>query len=193
MREEFRLGKHRGKWVAVTGRGRNKYRSSLGIEAKPHLRADAQREVHRLNALKGRPKADGTVASIFAAYVADREHDKVPSVFRMKQAWKPLGPHFGHLTPDMIDKRVCAAYIANRRKLGVSNGGIKTELDYLSTALGFCKREKLYSGDRPEIARPPAGRPRERWPGSTIRAPFRRWPPVCTTTIRRCSFERCNL
>jgi integrase len=163
MQEQFRLGKHRGAYVAVKGRGRNKQRRSLGIKAKPNLREDARRQVHALNALGGRPKVDGTVGSVYAAYVADREHDQIPSVHRMKSAWKPLEPHFGHLTPDMIDKRVCTTYIAQRRKKGVSNGGIKTELDYLSTALGFGKREKLYVGDRPAIERPPAGRPRERY------------------------------
>lgn len=163
MREEFRLGKHRGAFVAVKGRGRNKQRRSLGIKAKPHLRGDAQREVHQLNAIGGRPKNDGTVSSIYAAYIADREHDKIPSVFRIKQAWKPLEPYFAHLTPDMIDKKLCTQYIAQRKKHGVSNGGIKTELDYLSTAMGFGKREKLYAGDKPEITRPPAGRPRERY------------------------------
>lgn len=81
----------------------------------------------------------------------------------MKQAWKPLEPHFGHLQPDQIDKDVCRKYIAKRKALGVSNGGIKTELDYLSTALRFGKKQKLYSGERPDITRPPAGRPRERW------------------------------
>lgn len=165
MREEFRLGKHRGKFVAVRGRGLNKQRSSLGIEARPHLKADAQLEVRKLNALRVQAgvRKDGTLTSIFAAYVADRELDKVPSVFRMRQAWKPLAPHFGHLTPDLIDKDTCRKYIAQRRALGVSNGGIKTELDYLSTALRFGKSAKLYAGDRPDIMRPPAGRPRERW------------------------------
>jgi integrase len=163
MREEFRLGKHRGKFVAVRGHGAKKQRSSLGLEARPHRKAQAQLEVHKLNALQGRPANDGTVASIYAAYIADRAHDGVPSVFRIRQAWKPLEPHFGHLTPDLVDKKICMAYTKLRRSLGVSNGGIKTELDYLSTAMGFGKREKLYTGDRPEITRPPAGRPRERW------------------------------
>lgn len=165
MREEFRLGRHRGKFVAVRGKGRRKQRSSLGIEARPHFKAEAQRQVRELNLRQGQALAgpNGTVASIWAAYIADREYDQVPSVFRMKQAWKPLEPHFAHLTPDLIDKAICRAYIAKRRALGVSNGGIKTELDYLSTALRFGKAQKLYPGERPDIMRPPAARPRERF------------------------------
>lgn len=163
MREEFRLGKHRGKYVAVRGHGRNKRKHSLGIEARPHRKADAQREVHKLNALNGRPANDGTVASVFAAYIADREHDKVASVWRIRQAWKPLEPHFGHMTPDMIDKALCRKYIDRRRSLDVSNGGIKVELDYLSAALRFGRAEKLYPGSAPEILRPPRARPSEKW------------------------------
>ncbi len=165
MREEFRLGKHRGKYVAVRGHGKDKQRSSLGLEARPHLKQEAQRQIRELNVLRGRAgngKA-ATVAVVFDAYVEDREQDGVPSVFRMRQAWKPLGPHFGHMTPDQIDRETCRRYIKLRKDLGVSNGGIKTELDYLSTALRFGKSVKLYAGDAPQIIRPPAGRPRERW------------------------------
>lgn len=163
MSQKFRLGKHRGEYVAVVGHGRAKRRRRLGLAARPNFKAEAQKQVHKLNALDTRPETDGAVASIFAAYVADREHDGVPSVFRMRQAWKPLAPHFGHLTPDMINKKVCTDYIRARRSKGVTNGGIKTELDYLSSALGFGKRENLFAGDRPAITRPPAGRPRDRW------------------------------
>jgi len=165
MREEFRLGRHRGKFVAVRGRGKNKQRSSLGLEARPHRKAEAQREIRELNLRQGRAQLgpDVTVADVWKAYIADREYDQIPSVFRMKQAWKPLEPHFGHLAPDQIDKAICRAYLKLRRDKGVSNGGIKTELDYLSTALRFGKTQKMYPGERPEITRPPAGRPRERW------------------------------
>ncbi len=81
----------------------------------------------------------------------------------MREAWKPLAPHFGHMTIEQVTKAVCVGYITKRRLLGVSNGGIRTELDYLSTALRFGKRSKLYVGDTPAIERPPQARPRERW------------------------------
>ncbi len=102
------------------------------------------------------------MGNIFAAYIADRREDG-KDVSRMESAWKPLKPQFGHLAPDQIDKPLCRAYIKLRRGLGVTNGGIKTEMDYLSTALRFGRAAKLYTGDIPEIHRPPAGRPREKW------------------------------
>jgi integrase len=102
------------------------------------------------------------MAAIFDLYVKDR--DVVgKDARRMREAWKPMAPHFGHLMPDQIDDRVCRAYAKHRRGHGVSNGGIRSELIYLSAALGFGKKKKLYAGDRPEVERPPAARPRERW------------------------------
>jgi integrase len=71
--------------------------------------------------------------------------------------------HFGHLRPDQFDRQTWRDYIARRRGLGVSNGGIRSELVYLSAALGFGKKTKLYAGDKPEVILPPAGRPRDRW------------------------------
>jgi integrase len=161
----YRLGRNRGVWCAVHGRGRNKARISLGIEDTARNRPDALREVAKLNSglIEARRKGDTTVAAIFEAYAKDREADGIAAAPRIRQAWKALGPHWGHLTPDLITKATSRAYVKLRRDHGVSNGGIKTEMDYLSTALKFGKAEKLYTGDKPEIHRPPAGRPRERW------------------------------
>jgi integrase len=102
------------------------------------------------------------MASIYDLYVKDREAVG-KDARRMREAWKPMASHFGHLMPDQIEDTTCRAYARHRRGHGVSNGGIRSELVYLSAALGFGKRKKLYSGDRPEIERPPAARPRERW------------------------------
>jgi len=103
------------------------------------------------------------MADVYNLYVEDRERDGVPSVSRMRSAWKPLSGHFGHLPPASIDKAVCQTYVRKRRRQGVSDGGIRTELDYLSTALRFGARSKVYSGGAPAIERPPQPRPRTRW------------------------------
>lgn len=102
------------------------------------------------------------MAAIYELYVDDRRQDGIDTK-RMLQAWKPLASHFGHIGIDAIDKQACQAYIAKRRRLGVSDGGIRTELDYLSTAMRFGARSKLYEGAPPVIERPPQPRPRERW------------------------------
>jgi integrase len=161
----YRLGRHRGKWVAIYGHGKTKRRLTLGATGGKAGKADAEREVRELNlkAARGEIGDDLTVAGIWALYIQDREHDRVPSVWRMRQAWKPLEPHFGHMGVDQVDKAACRDYIAKRRRLGVSDGGIRVELDYLSTALRFGARHKLYAGLPPDIHRPPQARPRERW------------------------------
>jgi len=72
-----------------------------------------------------------TVARIVEAYLQDRS-DKA-SIAKMKDAWKALKPHFGHLRPDQVSRDTCRAY-AKRRK-GRSNGTIIKELGTLHAAL----------------------------------------------------------
>ncbi len=161
MQDLYRLGRHRRRWVAITGRGAAKRRRALAADSK----SEALRQIRELNqrASHAALGKSTTVETIFALYVEDRERDGVPSVKRMREAWKPLSSHFGHLEPASIDKEVCQGFIKRRRRLGVSDGGIRTELDYLSTALRFGARTKLYTGGAPAIERPPQPRPRERW------------------------------
>lgn len=77
----------------------------------------------------------------------------------MEQSWLPLKPHFGALRADQITKDDVRSYTQRRRGLGVSNGGIRTELAYLNAALVFHLGEK----SAPKIHLPPQGRPRERY------------------------------
>jgi len=161
----YRRGRHRGVWCVVWGHGRNKQRHALGIKATALNRPDADREVARWNSGLAEAQRNGSavaVAGIYDLYVKDREAVG-KDVQRMRDAWKPMAPHFGHLMPDQIEDQTCRDYAKHRRGHGVSNGGIRSELIYLSAALGFGKKKKLYAGDRPEIERPPAARPRERW------------------------------
>jgi integrase len=179
-RQTYRLGEHRGVWCAVIGHGRNKQRHSLGLAtpkgARKNGRAgkrlkvaskdEALRELRSFNTAVSTASIQGTatVAEIFDAYVKDREAEgKASAVRRAKEAWRQMGTQFGHLRPDQFDRQTWRDYIARRRGLGVSNGGIRSELVYLSAALGFGKATKLYACDKPEVILPPAGRPRDRW------------------------------
>lgn len=161
MPDSFRVGRHRGRWVAISGHGAGKRRRALAADSK----AEALRQIRELNqrAAHAERGSTTTVETVFSLYVEDRERDGVPSVKRMREAWKPLSSHFAHLQAASVDKAACQAYIKRRRRLGVSDGGIRTELDYLSTALRFGMRAKLYTGGAPAIERPPQPRPRDRW------------------------------
>ena len=161
MPDSYRIGRHRERWVAIVGHGARKRRRALAANSK----GEAQRQIRELNqrAAHADLGSSTTVATIYELYVQDRERDNIPSVKRMREAWKPLSPVFGHLLPGLVDKATCQTYIKRRRRLGLSDGGIRTELDYLSTALRFGARTKLYTGGAPQIDRPPQPRPRERW------------------------------
>ena len=160
MDELYRVGRYRGGFAAVVGHGRTRRRITLVARSQ----SEAANQVHDLNLQKERKKLGNnrTVDGLFQFYLADREADGIPSVWRMKQAWKPLEPHFGHLSADQITKKVCQDYIAMRHRQGVSDGGIRTELTYLSVALRMARKRKLIT-EVPEIQRPPQPRPRDRW------------------------------
>jgi integrase len=180
--EVHRLGEHRGVWCAVKGHGKNKQRHSLGLATpkgarkngrggkelrlRVATRDEALRELRSYNTAVSTAgiQGDKTVAHIFDAYIADRlAEGKDSAVRRAREAWVQMGAHFGHLRPDQFDRQTWRDYIARRRGLGVSNGGIRSELVYLSAALGFGLATKLYAGNKPEVILPPAGRPRDRW------------------------------
>jgi hypothetical protein len=59
---------------------------------------------------------------------------------RARWAWKRLEGHFGALRPDQIDRPCCRKYTATRRKDGVGNGTIWSELTFLRAALRWKDR-----------------------------------------------------
>lgn len=124
----MRLKLYRGKWAAVWSdeAGRTQRRSLRTAD-----RGVAQR---RLADLERQPVTNGTVADAFAAYCADLE-ERGKSAERARNAWKRLEYKFGALRPDQVTKLVCRQYVRDRRKAGVSDGTIRTELGRLSTAL----------------------------------------------------------
>lgn len=151
----WRLVRHRGVWSAASGSGASRKRRSLGTED----RAAAERALKDLNELERRRTLPDkmTVGAAFALYAADRKRDG-KDIRRIEQAWKPLSVHFETMPPETVSKADCQRYIKARRAVGVSDGGIRTELAYLSAAL-----KHLLGKRAPPIQRTPAGRPRERY------------------------------
>lgn len=93
--------------------------------------------------------------------MADRAADG-KNTARMGQAWKPLAPVFSELRAEKLTKADFTRYTEHRRALGVSDGGIRTELAYLAAALRFGVDHE-HTARAPRVFRPPPGRPRERW------------------------------
>ncbi len=119
----MRLKLYRGVWHAVWRHEGQTRRSSLRTKD----RALAERLI--ADHAKAAKRPSGGVASIYAAYLADRGTD------RARGAWKRLEPSFGALAPDQIDRQSCRAYVAARRAAGVGDGTIWTELTYLRAGL----------------------------------------------------------
>lgn len=100
------------------------------------------------------PKGD-TVADIVKAYLADKA-DKPSYETGMLGSWKALQPHFGHLRPDQITRKVSKEYWV--RRAGKSNGTIIKDLTVLRAAL------KWHDKNTPAvIVTPSQPAPRERF------------------------------
>lgn len=69
------------------------------------------------------------------AYRAELEHRSPNANVRAGNAWAHLSTVFGHLRPDQIDRPLCRAYAARRRRQGAAEGTILKELSILRTAL----------------------------------------------------------
>jgi integrase len=114
---------YRGHWYAVWREGGQTKRRALRTEdrdAATRALADFQLRLS---------EPSETVAAIYAAYLADKGTE------RAVWAWKRLQPAFAGLRPDQITKLTCRSYVAARRRAGVGDGTIHTELTFLRSAL----------------------------------------------------------
>ena len=119
----MRLKLYRGWWYAVwreEGQTKRRALRTQDRDAANRALADYQRRL---------ATPTGTVDSIYAAYLADKGTE------RATWAWKRLEPAFGSLRPDQVTRPTCRAYIAARRRDGVGDGTIRTELTFLRAAL----------------------------------------------------------
>jgi integrase len=99
---------------------------------------------------------------IWQFYLADREAAGKVGLPRMRDVWKAMEPVFGQVTPlDLMDGSRVRAYIEARRRAGVGDGTIHTELGYLRAALHLAKRRGVITA-LPDISLPPKPRPRTR-------------------------------
>jgi integrase len=93
-----------------------------------------------------------TTADLWAAYLADRQGRAVLAT--MAHTAKHLLPHFGALSPDEIHPATCRAYVAARRRAGIADTTINTELGHLATVLNWAAKARIIPA-APHIERPP--------------------------------------
>ncbi len=97
-----------------------------------------------------------TVADIMAEYLADKDRTAT-SPARLRDAWKPLAPAFGHLRPEHITRQLTRDYADQRRREGRQDGTIRKELGTLRAAL------RWYDKKTPAVVEvPPMPPPRDR-------------------------------
>lgn len=138
----YSLARVNSRWHAVwyDAAGHRK-RRSLGTDDRALAQARLGEFVRHLS-FSREAKAPLTVAAIFAAYLEDRAAEAKVAVPRMKDAWKRLEPCFGSLPPHHVNKDLCRAFMAGRRKQGAGDGTIHVELGYLRAALRFARKSE---------------------------------------------------
>jgi integrase len=87
---------------------------------------------------------------IITAYHADREANAIPSLSRMKDAWKAMRGFWEDVRPEAIDEEMAKTYSKQRRAAPAT---VRYELSHLAVALRRAERKKII--DRtPTIWRP---------------------------------------
>jgi integrase len=153
---EIRIGRLKGRFVVTWDDGGARRRHRLDAATLKEAEAEAvdvwRRETSR--------PAGETVATIWAAYRADRQGRRIAEA--MRYDWIRVGPHFGALRPDQITAETCRAYTAGRRAGGMKDGTIWTELGRLRIALRWAAKTGRIER-APDIERPAAPPPVDRY------------------------------
>ena len=126
--------------------GKRLHRYRLNAKTAREAEQEAPGVVHELT----KPR-DSTIATLWAAYIA--EHEGRAIVANMPFTWKALAPRFGTMPADAITPADCRAHIAARRRQGIKDGTIATELGRLRMVLHWAQKQRLITY-APAIVRP---------------------------------------
>lgn len=132
-----------------------------GIRRRYRLGTTDQKEAYRLAASRyaelTRPKGT-TIADLWKAYTIDREGRAV--LVTMQYSWKALEARFGRMEGESVTVLDCRAHTAERRKAGIQDGTIHTELGHLRTVLVWSEKNGLIKR-APHVERPAKPDPKE--------------------------------
>lgn len=160
MPDGYRLGKHRDKFSLVyndpervcASNKSGRVRVALGTNDRGEAEARARDWWRKKHAAP-----TDRVADLWEAYVRDRLQS-VARKDRFESTWRPLATQFGHRLGTAINRDDCRAYYKLRKREGMSDSTIKTELEFLRACLRF-----KYGKTAPPLWLPPASAPRERF------------------------------
>lgn len=154
---DIRIGRLRGGlcvyWTGPDGR-------RVRHQLVARTRKAAEAEALDLYRAKAAPPPDCTVAELWQAYRAERAGRPIATT--MDYSGRAILPHFGALRPDQITTADCRAYAAARRKAGIRDGTIWTDLGHLRSALNWAEKTGLIAR-APYIERPAKPAPKERY------------------------------
>jgi integrase len=119
---------------------------------------------HYLNELSRPQLKVISVASILERYLQNRRSRNIPGFARLEWAHKPLVRLIGDKPPASITEALCRGYSDRRRKEGVANSTVRTELQALRAALRWAKEPEIgLIGEVPKITMPERPDARVRW------------------------------
>jgi len=155
MPSQYRITRLRGGFaITFTGADGKRDRYSLGT-------TDPREAEHRAPALYSeltRPKGT-TVGAIWQGYTDAMKGRAV--VETMRHTFKAVGPRFGPVEAALVTEADCVAHTEARRKAGIKDGTIHTELGHVRMVLLWAEKKGLI--DRaPHIPRPSKPAPAER-------------------------------
>lgn len=151
---EWRITRLRGKFALTFDRDGKRHRYSLGTDDPRQAYLIAPAIYAEVTRPSGR-----TVEDLWSAYTLDKEGRAVLAT--MRYTWKALKERFGTRNGEGITKNDCKAHIDDRRRNGISDGTIHTELGHLRTVLVWAENNKLI-GKAPQIERPSKPDPKDR-------------------------------
>jgi len=154
---EYRLTRLRGNWALTYNDARTGKRHRHNL--KTASRREAEKIAPSVFEELTRPEGD-IIDNLVAAYRRDKEGRVIAT--HMRHAWKPLERYFGGRKASTITIADSRAYLALRRKDGVKDGTIRSELLDLRIVVNWAVKHALIM-TAPYIELPKASPPRERY------------------------------
>lgn len=153
--QHYRIQRFQGGYAVVWDEAGKRRRFRLSAQSRAEAEAEARDVIMRQKAVA----KSLTVGAIWEAHRDDRNGRSIAS--SMVYTGRSVLPFFGAFRPDQIKVEDSRAYVAERRKAGIQDGTIWTQLNHLRIALNWAVKLGMIP-KAPFIERPPQPKPRER-------------------------------
>ena len=154
---DYRIGRLNGRFVVAWGEDGKRKRYRLDALTAKEAESEAldviRRETIRPDTL--------TIKTLWEAYI--QHLGERPTAATMGYTGKAVLAHFGALRPDQVTTDHSRSYMALRRKAGIKDGSIWTELGHLRSCLMWASEKARLIPFAPYIERPQKPSPKDRW------------------------------